>query len=101
MGYQTLWMMSYDSNNIIYWNKGKMIKQLIIDIFICLIYIIVYCFCPLVVDNYVQWIVLAIIIFLINLIISLVINLIFYKERVLNLINIALKKFHKVSKGSV
>lgn len=101
MGYQTLWMMSYDSNNIIYWNKGKMIKQLIIDIFICLIYIIVYCFCPLVVDNYVQWTVLAIIIFLINLIISLVINLIFYKERVLNLINIALKKFHKVSKGSV
>ncbi len=93
MGYQTLWMMNYDSNNIIYWNKGKMIKQLIIDIFTCLIYTIVYCFCPLVVDNYVQWIVLAIIVFLINLIISLIINLIFYKKRVLKLFNNTIKKF--------
>lgn len=93
MGYQTLWMMNYDSNNIIYWNKGKMIKQLIIDILTCLIYAIVYCFCPLVVDNYVLWIVLAIIIFIANLIISLIINLIFYKKRVLKLFNNTIKKF--------
>ncbi|MFQ6791639.1 MAG: lipopolysaccharide biosynthesis protein [Thomasclavelia sp.] len=95
MLYQTLWMMNYDSKNIIFWPKRKMYKQIIIDLIICSLYIIVYMFSPLTVSNYMDWIILAAIIFIINFFISLTVNIIFYKNKVFRLGNVIFKRIMK------
>lgn len=86
MSYQTLWMMNYDSKYILNWPKYKIIKQIIIDIIICLLYSFVYLICPLVVDNYSSWLLLSVLVFITNIIISILINLLFYKNRVKQLV---------------
>lgn len=97
MVYQTLWMMNYDSKYLIKWPKNKMMKQLIIDFITCTVYSAVYFLCPLIVDSYIDWIILAYIILLINTCISLLINLIFYKSRVIKLVYIIKNKYFKLT----
>lgn len=92
MTYQTIWMISYDSKNIIKWPKQKTFKQIIVDIIICLLYAVVYYFTPLVVNSYLEWIYLAVVIFFFNCLISLSINIVFYKNKIINLKNFFIKK---------
>lgn len=92
MGYQTLWMMNYDSNYIIQWSKRTIIEQMAVDVITAVFLAAVYYFTPLTADSYFQWVMTAVIVFIINFIIILIINMIFYKSKIFKLGNVIMNR---------
>ena len=86
MGYQTVWMVWYDSKHLIQWPFANFVKQITVDVFsqlCCLVSRLI----SMTVVSYIAWIVNAIEVTVIWLVIIMVVNLIFYRDKMLKLIN--------------
>lgn len=96
MFYQTIWMAIYDSKNIVCWPIRNFIKQIFVD-FLCVIIGIVLSFkVPLTSCTYLSLIILAIEIALIWGALICVINFIFYREKMVSLLQIIHSQFKKI-----
>lgn len=86
MGYQTVWMVWYDSKHLIQWPFANFVKQITVDVFsqlCCLVSRLI----SMTVVSYIAWIVNAVEVTVIWLVIIMVVNLIFYRDKMLKLIN--------------
>ena len=87
MGYQTVWMAWYDSKNLIQWPFANFLKQITVDIITVILCSIVSRVFTVMTISYFEWIINAIEVAVVWLAIMVIINLIFYKDKVLKLVN--------------
>lgn len=87
MGYQTVWMAWYDSKNLIQWPVANFLKQITVDIITVILCSIVSRVFTMVTVSYFGWIINAIEVTVVWLVIMVIINLIFYRDKVLKLVN--------------
>lgn len=87
MGYQTVWMAWYDSKHLIQWPFFNFVKQITVDAFNVVLCCAVSCLVLKNVVSYIAWIVNAIEVTVIWFVIIMVVNLIFYRDKMLKLIN--------------
>lgn len=87
MGYQTVWMAWYDSKHLIQWPFANFVKQITVDVFTVVLCCLVSRLVSMTVVSYIAWIVNAIEVTVIWLVIIMVVNLIFYRDKMLKLIN--------------
>lgn len=87
MGYQTVWMAWYDSKNLIQWPFANFLKQITVDIITVILCSIVSRVFTMVTVSYLGWIINAIEVAVVWLVIMVIINLIFYRDKVLKLVN--------------
>lgn len=87
MGYQTVWMAWYDSKNFIQWPFANFLKQITVDIITVILCSIVSRVFTMVTVSYFGWIINAIEVTVVWLVIMAIINLIFYRDKVLKLVN--------------
>lgn len=87
MGYQTVWMAWYDSKNLIQWPFTNFLKQITVDIITVILCSIVSRVFTMVTVSYFGWIINAIEVTVVWLVIMVIINLIFYRDKVLKLVN--------------
>lgn len=87
MGYQTVWMAWYDSKNLIQWPFANFLKQITVDIIAVILCFIVSRAFTMVTVSYFGWIINAIEVAVVWLVIMVIINLIFYRDKVLKLVN--------------
>lgn len=87
MYYQTIWMAIYNSKNLLRWPIINFIKQIGIDLLTIVIAYIMIHNLNMAVSNYVQWFLLAIKIAIIMVIDIFFVNLIFYRSKILSIIN--------------
>lgn len=87
MGYQTVWMAWYDSKNLIQWAFANFLKQITVDIITVILCSIVSRVFTMVTVSYLGWIINAIEVAVVWLVIMVIINLIFYRDKVLKLVN--------------
>ena len=80
--YQTFWMAMYDSRNLIKWPFKNFLKQCFVDATSIAIVAVLFQFLPQKVENYFDWVVLAVELVGIMIIIELLMNLIFNKHRI-------------------
>ena len=80
MLYQTIWMATYNSKNIIKWPLRKFIKQIVVDILTIIMGYLITFSIQLTFVSYIGWIIMALEVFIVMIIIVLFINIIFYKE---------------------
>lgn len=91
MAYQTVWMARYDSKNIICWPFKNFVKQCGIDAITVIIASLATFKIPMLSISYTSWFLLATEVFVIWFVIIVIINFIFYKNRMIRLVD----KFHK------
>lgn len=96
MVYQTLWMVIYNSKNLIKWSIKNFIKQIIVDITIVVLATYLSSRFELVEINYLQWGILALKVGSIWLIIVIIINIIFFREKILYLIEKVLNTIRNI-----
>lgn len=96
MAYQTIWMVWYDSKNIIKWPVFNFLKQMCVNALITVVGILATKTFKINDYNYISWVLMAIIVSLIWGFVAIVVNCIFYKDNVEILFN---KLLHKKSKG--
>lgn len=87
MGYQTVWMAWYDSKNLIQWPFANFLKKITVDIITVILCSIVSRVFTVMTISYFEWIINAIEVAVVWLAIMVIINLIFYKDKVLKLVN--------------
>lgn len=90
--YQILWMINYNSRNIIHWPIKNAVKQIIVDLCIVGISYFATGWVTLEKSNYIAWFVMAFKIFVIVLMVWIGINCFFYKD------NLILVKQHFISR---
>ena len=78
--YQIIWMICYNSKNIIQWPVEKAIKQIVIDLFVVVFSYFATRWLILDTLSYISWFILALKTFAIVVIVWFVINLMFYRE---------------------
>lgn len=98
MAYQTIWLSIYDSQNLLKWPIGNVVKQFAVDILSAIIIIVsasnIYDIN--IVSTYSLWFILAMKVVIIALFITIVINMIFYKNKVKKLVCNIAEKVHRV-----
>lgn len=87
MGYQTIWMAWYDSQNLIQWPFANFLKQITVDIITIILCSIVSRVFTMLTISYFGWIINAIEVAVVWLVIMVIINLIFYRDKVLKLVS--------------
>lgn len=87
MGYQTIWMAWYDSKNLIRWPFANFLKQIAVDVITVILCSIVSSVFTMMTVSYFGWIIIAIKVAVVWIVIIMVVNLIFYRDKMLKLIN--------------
>lgn len=87
MGYQTVWMAWYDSKNLIKWPIVNFIRQILIDIGTVILCWMVSSVFTMNTVSYLGWVINAVEVAVVWLIIMVVVNLVFYRDKMLRLIN--------------
>ena len=87
MGYQTVWMAWYDSQNLIQWSFANFLKQITVDIITVILCSIMSRVFTMMTISYFGWIINAIEVAVVWLVIMVIINLIFYRDKVLKLVS--------------
>ncbi len=82
MIYQTIWMVIYDSKNIIYWPIRIFVKQILVDILTIVFGIIGTSSISISMYSYTEWVLMAIKVALIWMFVVLIINAIFYQDNI-------------------
>ena len=95
MIYQTVWMALYTSKNLIDWQIGKFIKQIIFDLILCFAIYGTTFWLRLIDINYYSWVILAIEVFCIALLITIAVSFIFYRKQMTLIFFSLLGKFKK------
>lgn len=95
MGYQTIWMAWYDSKNLIKWPMIHFIKQILIDIGTVILCAMVSSVLTMNATSYLGWVRDALEVTVVWLIIMVAVNLVFYREKMLRLINVLKRKLVK------
>lgn len=90
--YQMVWMAWYDSKNIILWPFKSFIKQILIDILTVLLIVISTSWIHLGNVNYFSWFIMAVPVIFIAAIICVAMAFLFYRKRVLFIINVIKNK---------
>ena len=97
MAYQTVWMAFYDSKHFIPWAFKSFAKHICVDVLTATIASLITVNISMKDISYVSWVLLAAIVFSIWFSISLIVNFIFYKEKMMALIQKARKRLLKKS----
>lgn len=92
MTYQTVWMAWYDSKNLIRWPFKNFIKQVLVDALTLIIGGIVSSSFSLHSNNYIEWVGIALKVSATWVAIMFIINAVFYKNRMLKMINRVMPK---------
>lgn len=87
MGYQTVWMAWYDSKNLIQWPFANFLKQITVDIVTVVLCAIASRMFSMMTVSYLGWVINAIEVAIVWLVIMIIINMIFYRDKVMKLIN--------------
>lgn len=82
MGYQTIWMAKYVSNNIMNWEMWRFYKQLSVDIIIFIVIYFTTSWIQLSIFTYGAWVVLAIKVSILSILEVIALNYIFYKDKI-------------------
>ena len=96
MMYQTIWMATYVSKNLINWPIKNFIKQFAIDIITAIMMYTATKWIYLSSISYLSWVIMAIKIAAISAIVVALINLVFYHDKIMKLPRMLKKKGQKV-----
>jgi len=96
MMYQTIWMATYISKNIINWPIKNFIKQFAVDIITAITMYTATKWVYLNSISYLSWIMMAIKISAVSAVVVILINLVFYHDKIVKLPRMLKKKGQKV-----
>lgn len=95
MAYQTVWMAWYDSKNLIKWPFKCFIKQILVDAVTVILCGFVSSLFSMHSVSYFCWIINAVEVAVTWLAIMIIINVVFYRDKMLRMVNMVKKKFVK------
>ncbi len=87
MGYQTVWMAWYDSKHLIHWPFSSFLKQIAVDVVTVVLCANVSRMFSMMKVSYLGWVINAIEVAIVWLVMMITINLIFYRDKVLKLVD--------------
>lgn len=95
MAYQTVWLALYDSKHFVFWPMKSVIKQFAVDGVTAVCIVALSFVFNLHSVSYVSWVMLAIVTGLLAAVITAVFNFIVYKNRMVSLVRIVLRRKKK------
>lgn len=87
MAYQTVWMVWYNSKNILKWPVKNVTKQVMVDIAVIVFSFLATRWINLIRVNYLSWVIMAIVVVLVTGAIWLILNYIFYRKNIEEIIH--------------
>lgn len=98
MAYQTIWMVIYNSHNLLRWKLSITIKQMFVDIFTVILCSLATSWINMPEISYPGWLIMAFEVFIIWSVLTFLINRILYKDKTNRLFRAMLNKMNLIRK---